>query len=43
MLRLRNPDAMGKPRRIVVYYDNLSKAKQPPAWMKELLFNDGAA
>jgi len=39
----KNPDALGNPRRIVVYYDDLSKAKNPPAWMKELLFSDDAA
>jgi len=42
-LPLRNPDAMGNPRRIVVWHDDLSKAKKPPAWMKELLFGEDAA
>ena len=39
-LTLRNPDAMGNPRKVVVWYDDLSKAKKPPAWMKEILFSD---
>ena len=42
-LPLRNPDTPGNPRKIVVYYDDLSKAKKPPAWMKELLFGEDAA
>jgi len=25
---------------LVIMYDDLSKAKKPPAWMKELLFNN---
>jgi len=39
----RNPDALGNPRRIVVWHDDLKKSKKPPAWMKELLFTDDAA
>jgi len=39
----KNRDALSNPRRIVVYYDDLSKAKNPPAWMKELLFSSDAA
>jgi len=40
---LKKPDALGNPRRVVVYYDDLSRAKNPPAWMKELLFSDNVA
>jgi len=40
---MRAPDAAGNPRKIVIWYDDLSKAKKPPAWMKELLFSDDAA
>ncbi len=42
-LTLRNPDAMGNPRKVVVWYDDLSKAKKPPAWMKEILFSSDAS
>jgi len=31
---------IGNPRKVVVWYDDLSKAKKPPAWMKEILFSD---
>jgi hypothetical protein len=35
-------DEKGKRRvAMVVMYDDLSKAKKPPAWMKELIFSDG--
>ena len=27
---------------LVIMYDDLSKAKKPPAWMKEILFDDDA-
>jgi len=43
VITMRNPEALGNPRRIVVWYDNLSKAKKPPAWMKELLYSKDAA
>jgi NADH:ubiquinone oxidoreductase subunit len=40
---LRNPDVPGKPRRMIIWHDDLSKAKKPPAWMRELLFDNDAA
>ncbi len=40
---IRRNDATGNPRKIVVWYDDLSKAKKPPAWMKEILFGKDAA
>ena len=40
---IRRNDASGNPRKIVVWYDDLSKAKKPPAWMKEILFGKDAA
>ena len=39
----KKPDVLGNFRKIVVWYDDLSKAKKPPAWMKELLYNQDAA
>ncbi len=40
---IHKPDDKGKRKMtLVVMYDDLSKAKKPPAWMKELLFGDGA-
>ena len=43
IINLRNPDVLGNPRKIVIWYDDLSKAKKPPAWMKELLYSKDAA
>jgi hypothetical protein len=40
---IRRTDSSGNPRKIVVWYDDLSKAKKPPAWMKEILFEKDAA
>ncbi len=40
---IRRNDAAGNPRKIVVWYDDLSRAKKPPAWMKEILFGKDAA
>ncbi len=38
---LRKTDEKGKKRiTLVVMYDDLSKAKKPPAWMKQLLFDE---
>ncbi len=38
---LRKTDEKGKRRiTLVVMYDDLSKAKKPPAWMKQLLFDE---
>ena len=42
-ISLRRTDGVGNQRKVVVYYDDLSKAKKPPAWMKELLFPGDAA
>jgi hypothetical protein len=33
----------GNPRKVVVWYDDLSRAKKPPAWIKEILFGKDAA
>ena len=40
---IRGKDATGNPRKTVVWYDDLSRAKKPPAWMKEILFGKDAA
>lgn len=40
---IQGNDASGNPRKIVVWYDDLCKAKKPPAWMKEILFEKDAA
>jgi hypothetical protein len=40
---LRSSDSSGNPRKVVVWYDNLRKAKKPPAWMKEILFDQEVA
>ena len=42
-ITIKDPDAFGNPRKIIVWYDSLSKAKKPPAWMKEILFSDDEA
>lgn len=38
-LQLRILDASGNMVKAIVRYDNLSRAKKPPAWMNELLFS----
>ncbi len=40
---IRKSDVTGNPRKIVVWYDDLSKAKKPPSWMKEILFGKDSA
>ena len=43
VITMKTPDALGNPRKMIVWYDDLSKAKKPPAWMKELLYNNDTA
>lgn len=38
VIHRRDPEGRKK-MTLVVMYDDLSKAKKPPAWMKELLFS----
>jgi hypothetical protein len=40
---IRRNDASGNSSKITIWYDDLSKAKKPPAWMKEILFGKNAA
>jgi hypothetical protein len=40
---LHSTDSSGNSRKVAVWYDDLSKAKKPPAWMKEILFEKDAA
>ncbi len=37
---LRKTDENGRKITLVVRYDDLKKAKKPPAWMQELLFDE---
>ena len=42
MVVRKHSDKGQKKFTLVIMYDDLSKAKKPPAWMKELLYNDEA-
>jgi hypothetical protein len=41
--KLRGTVIPGNPRKFIVWYDDLSKAKKPPAWIKEILYGRDAA
>jgi len=43
VLTLRNPDALGRRVKVVVRFDDLRRAKKPPAWMEKLLFSKNAS